>query len=63
MLSVIGDVILDNVKAGVDPINPENTDSTDERDYLDLDSDNDGIPDSEDPSPYNDCIPTVSDGE
>jgi len=52
-----GDGIDDSVEAGPDPVNPRNTDGTDEPDYLDLDSDNDTWSDEDEVTygtdPYN----------
>jgi len=40
-----GDFVLDREEAGADPMNPADTDGDGARDFLDLDSDNDCLPD------------------
>jgi len=56
-----GDGYTDFEEVGSDVTNPRDTDGDEIIDALDTDSDDDGIPDSEDPKPYNPTVISIED--
>ncbi|MFO7736787.1 MAG: hypothetical protein R6W70_11315, partial [bacterium] len=58
-----GDTIPDSEEAGEDPENPRNSDTDDTPDYLDLDSDNDGLPDKSEKDMGTDPTKKDTDGD